>query len=629
MTRLRNRYLFLFDLVLLPMAGVLAFALRLDVFQMRGYERQLLLFLALAVPVKLVVFYWLGLYGRLWRYASTQEAILIGAAVGISTFIVAGLLFGVALPLSRVEVFPRSVLFIDALLTLVVVAGPRFAIRASAQASLRSQRRKQVRSESRVLVVGAGDAGAMIVREMADNPQLGLVPVGFVDDDERKHGMVIHGVRVLGGRELIPNLVRTEDVTEVIVAMPTAPGSVVRAILELCRRAGVPARTVPGLYAILSGQVSVSHLRPVDIEDLLRRDPVRTDVSAVEQMLKGRRVLVTGAGGSIGAELCRQIARCKPLALIALGHGENSIFAVANELQRVEPELHVARVIADVRDPERLRQVFEAHRPEIIFHAAAHKHVPLMEENVVEAVTNNVHGTANLLKAAEAYHSARFVLISTDKAVNPTSVMGASKRVAELLVQSFAQRTGGCYVSVRFGNVLGSRGSVVPLFREQIARGGPVTVTHPDIERFFMTIPEAVQLTLQAAALGGGGEVFVLDMGEPVRIADLAQDLIELSGYEVGRDIEIAYTGLRPGEKLFEELLVSGEGYTRTRCDKILAVRDSRVASLSGEELERETEELLALARSGDDRQIRAKLRRMVPEFTGACPDGADQVLGA
>jgi len=623
MTRLRNQHLFLFDLILLSMAGVLAFVLRLDVFQMRAYERQLLLFVALAVPIKLVVFYALGIYGRMWRYASTQEAILIGAAVSIATLIVAGLLFGLVLPLSNVEGFPRSVILIDALLTLPVVAGPRFAIRASGQAGLRSERRKQVGSESRVLVAGAGDAGAMIVREMAENPQLGLVPVGFVDDDVRKHGMQIRGVRVLGGREKIPYLVQAKDVAEVIIAMPSAPGAVVRAILDLCRQAGVSARTIPGLYAILSGQVSVSHLRPIDIEDLLRRDPVRTDISAVEQMLKGRRVLVTGAGGSIGAELCRQIARCRPVALIALGHGENSIFAVANELERLEPELPVARVIADVRDPDRLRQVFEAHRPEIIFHAAAHKHVPLMEENVAEAVTNNVQGTANLLKVAEAYHIARFVLISTDKAVNPTSVMGTCKRVAELLVQSFAQRTGGCYVAVRFGNVLGSRGSVVPFFREQIARGGPVTVTHPDIERFFMTIPEAVQLTLQAAALGSGGEVFVLDMGEPVRIADLAKDLIELSGFEVGRDIEIAYTGLRPGEKLYEELLASGEGYARTRCDKIMAVQDSR-GTTSGEELERETAELIALAHRGDERQVCAKLRRMVPEFTGQCTAGTD-----
>ena len=331
----------------------------------------------------------------------------------------------------------------------------------------------------------------------------------------------------------------------------------------------MPARTIPGLYDILSGQVSISQIRAIDIEDLLRREPVRTDISAVEEMLQGSRVLVTGAGGSIGSELCRQIARCKPAALILVGHGENSIYAIANELRRMWPELPISQVIADVRDRARLAQVFRAHQPETVFHAAAHKHVPLMEENVPEAITNNVQGTANLLRLAGAHQVGRFVLISTDKAVNPTSVMGATKRVAELLVQASALRSGQHYVAVRFGNVLGSRGSVVPLFREQIARGGPVTVTHPDVRRYFMTIPEAVQLVLQAAALGQGGEVFLLDMGEPIQITQLATDLIELSGFEVGRDVEIVYTGLRPGEKLFEELFVAGEEYAPTRHEKV------------------------------------------------------------
>jgi FlaA1/EpsC-like NDP-sugar epimerase len=332
-------------------------------------------------------------------------------------------------------------------------------------------------------------------------------------------------------------------------------------------------------------------------------------------MLRNCRVLVTGAGGSIGSELCRQIANCGPEALILVGHGENSIFAVANELVRFWPDLPIERVIADVRDLDRLHYVFQKHRPETVFHAAAHKHVPLMEANVAEAVTNNVQGTANLLRLAEAYGVGRFVFVSTDKAVNPSSVMGATKRVAELLVQAAARRSEWPYVAVRFGNVLDSRGSVVPLFREQIGRGGPVTITHPDVHRYFMTIPEAVQLVLQASALGQGGEVFALDMGEPIRIVDLAKDLIHLSGLEVGEDIDIVYTGLRPGEKLFEEIFLASEEYLPTRHEKIFASLNGLNGLSSGVDLEQAVEELIPLARQGDEGRIRTKLKEIVPEY--------------
>jgi len=634
---LRNRHFLLIDLLLLPATAVLSFALRLDATGMQRYVPAILLFVALAVPVKLVVFTWLGLYSRFWRYASVDEILLVTVASGISALLAAALLFGLALPLSGITGFPRSIPLIDGLLTLLVVGGPRFALRLAEQNRQRQRRRKQRRSERRVLVVGAGDAGAMIVREMRANPQVGLLPVGFVDDDERKHGVRIHGLPVLGDRERIPELVQDYQVAEVIIAMPTAPGAAIREIVGICNQADVAARTIPGLCDILSGQVSVSQIRNVDIEDLLRRDPVQTDVSAVERMLRGCRVLVTGAGGSIGSELCRQIARCEPAALILMGHGENSIFEIYNELDRGADEqrsrggggtqhatritYHASRityhaVIADVRDPERLHQVFEAYRPEILFHAAAHKHVPLMERNCPEAVTNNVQGTAHLLHLSEAFQVGRFVLISTDKAVNPCSVMGATKRVAELLVQESARRSGRAYVAVRFGNVLGSRGSVVPLFREQIARGGPVTVTHPDARRYFMTIPEAVQLVLQAAALGQGGEVFLLDMGEPIRIVDLARDLIELSGLEVGRDVDIVYTGLRPGEKLFEELLLEGEEYVRTQHEKIFISRNCDGNPVCPVGLEQAVEELIARARQGGDGLVRAKLKEIVPEYT-------------
>lgn len=620
MLSLRNRHFFLLDLILLPAAAVMAFVLRLDAKGLEVYASGILLFVAVTVPVKLVTFYLMGLYRHVWRYASVDELLRIALATGVSELVTIGLIFGIALQLFGIQAFPRSIPFIDGLLTLLVVGAPRFAVRMAEQRRERVRRRTHLRQGSKqVLVMGAGSAGAMIVKEMRANPQLGLVPVGLLDDDGAKHGLRIHGVPVLGGRDLIPALVEGVGVAEVIIAMPTAPGSAIRDILKICSQAGVPARTIPGLYDILSGQVSVNQIRNVDIEDLLRREPIQTDTSAVEDMLRGCRVLVTGAGGSIGSELCRQIALCEPAALILLGHGENSIFEMANELRQLWPKLPIKEVIADVRDLGRLRQVFAAYEPEIIFHAAAHKHVPLMELNAVEAVTNNVQGTANLLRLAEAYHVGRFVFISTDKAVNPSSVMGATKRVAEFLVHAAAQRDGTPYVSVRFGNVLGSRGSVVPVFRRQIARGGPVTVTHPEVRRYFMTIPEAVQLVLQASTLGRGGEVFLLDMGEPVRIVDLARDLIGLSGLEVGRDVDIVYTGLRPGEKLFEEILVDGEEYVPTQHAKIFAALNNSGSARLGlgcpADLEEVVEGLVALARQGDEAQIRARLREIVPGY--------------
>jgi len=613
MPDLRNRHFFLTDLVLLPAAVVVAFALRFDAMDMPRHTRSMLLFMALAVPIKLIVFRLFGLYRRYWRYASVDELMLIVLVTGVSSLLIAALLFGLAVRLAGIIWFPRSIPFIDALLTLLVVGGPRFAARLAGPRLQRQQRWRQRGPEKPVLIMGAGDAGAMIVREMQANPQLGLVAVGFLDDDPSKWGVQIHGVPVLGGRQHIPEY----DVAEVIIAMPTASGSVIREIVAICSRAGVPARTIPGLYDILSGQVSINQIRQVDIEDLLRRDAVRTDITAVERMLCGRRVLVTGAGGSIGAELCRQIARCEPAVLVLVGHGENSVFSVFNQLKRLWPGLPLYRVIADVRDADRMRQVFQIHQPQIVFHAAAHKHVPLMELNAPEAVTNNVQGTACLLKLSEAYDVERFVFISTDKAVNPVSVMGATKRVAELLVQQSARRTGRPFVAVRFGNVLDSRGSVVPLFREQIAQGGPVTVTHPEIRRYFMTIAEAVQLVLQSAVLGRGGEVFLLDMGEPIRIADLAKDMIELSGFQVGRDIDIVYTGLRPGEKLVEHLYVVGEEVVPTRHEKIFISHNSHVL-VSSADLDRAVEELLVLARRGDESALRAKLREIVPQYVPA-----------
>ena len=568
MLRSRNRYLLLLDLLLLPAATLLGFASRFEGWSWPApYERVAIAFLAVMVPLKLATSWRAGLYRRLWRYASISdlECLLTVAGGAAAASLVVGAGVFPLLPGLGVRV-PLSVLVIDAVLTLALLAAPRFFVRI-----LQRQRLGASQAEGRrVLIVGAGAAGGLIVRELRGNPQLGMVPVGLVDDDRTKHGRHIDDVLVLGPLSQIPELVMRHGVQEIIIAMPAAPGSVVRSVLHAAHDVGVPTRTVPGLFEIISGRKSVRSLRSVEIEDLLRREPVRTDFDLVRPLATGRTVLVTGAGGSIGSELCRQILRLAPSRLVVLGRGENSIFELVQELTRTFPQADVEPVICDVRDRGALREVFRRFRPHSVFHAAAHKHVPLMERNPAEAVLNNVLGTANTVRLAAEFGVERFVLISTDKAVRPTSIMGATKRLAESVVQDVSQRLGKPYVSVRFGNVLGSRGSVVPTFLRQIEAGGPVTVTHPDMRRYFMTIPEAVQLVLQAGALGQGSETFVLDMGEPVKIADLAADLIRLSGLEVGTDIEIKFTGIRPGEKLYEELFFGAECATPTVHPKVL-----------------------------------------------------------
>ena len=568
MVRSRNRYLFLLDLLALPVATLMGFASRFEGWVWpEPYPRLALAFVAVMIPVKLAISWRSGLYRRLWRYAGVSDLeclLTVGALATVASLVVGSALFPLVPGLGlRV---PFSVLVIDSVLWLALLALPRLVVRM-----LQRQRlgRRQVEGR-RVLIVGAGAAGGLIVRELRCNPQLGMLPVGLVDDDRTKHGRHIDDVLVLGPLSQIPQLVMRHGVQEIIIAMPAAPGSVVRAVVQAAHDVGVPTRTVPGLFEIISGRKSVRSLRSVEIEDLLRREPVRTDFDLVRPLATGRTVLVTGAGGSIGSELCRQILRLDPSRLVVLGRGENSIFELVQELTRTFPGADIEPLICDVRDRGALREVFRRFRPYSVFHAAAHKHVPLMERNPAEAVLNNVLGTANTVRLAAEFGVEHFVLISTDKAVRPTSIMGATKRLAESLVQDVSQRCGKPYVSVRFGNVLGSRGSVVPTFLRQIEAGGPVTVTHPDMRRYFMTIPEAVQLVLQAGALGQGSETFVLDMGEPVRIADLAADLVRLSGLEVGTDIEIKFTGIRPGEKLYEELFFSAECATPTVHPKVL-----------------------------------------------------------
>ncbi len=621
--QLRNRHFLVLDLLFALLTPVLALYLRTDGDALSLYVSSLIVSAAAFLLVKLAVFFPAGFYRRYWRYASIDELMVI-ATGGVFVLVAQTALFVVVMqPLGLVEPgFPRSIPILDGILTLFFAGGVRFSIRAVERLS---QARNDRRKRTRTLIVGAGAAGLMIVREMQSSTYADLLPVGFVDDEPSKQRTSIRGVPVLGMCNDLSRIIQETRADLVVIAMPTAPGRVIREVVTTCEHAQVPVKIIPGLYELLDGTVSVNQLRTVQIEDLLRREPVQTDIAAVQTLLRGKRVLVTGGGGSIGSELCRQILRCHPAQIVILGHGENSVFEIDNELQRLLAKTPptdgaqqplVRSMIADVRFPERLRAIFNEVKPQIVFHAAAHKHVPLMEANPCEAITNNVLGTRNVLAAAQDVGVERFVMISTDKAVNPTSVMGASKRVAELLVREAAAANGRPYVAVRFGNVLGSRGSVVLTFKQQISAGGPVTVTDPEITRYFMTVSEAVQLVLQASVLGRGGEVFMLNMGEPVKIIDLARDLIELSGLHEGRDIDIVVTGLRPGEKLYEELFVPGETYQPTRHDKIMiAVQASQSSALR---LPAAVDALIAAAYANDAAAMRAGLMQLAPEYTPA-----------
>ena len=614
----RNRVLLLLDVVGWTLLPFVALGVRLDGWEGAAiYLPRVAIFTGWAIAFQFLGMYVAGMYRRMWRYASLDELFGITVSLGIAG-VVTGLAHFTLSPLlfprgPGIQSLPRSIPIINALFAIMWSGGLRFALRYSAYRLQRIRGRQRIQ---RAIILGAGDAGSILARELLANPSLDLEPIGFIDDDVRKHGQVIYGLPVLGDRRKILEAARVHHAGTAIIAMPTAPGTVVRELRDLCQEAQLRALIIPGFEAMLTGKVNLSQLRNVQIEDLLRREPVQTDHQQVADLLSGMTVLVTGAGGSIGSELCRQITRFGVRELVLLGHGENSIFAIHNELRASHPEVRLHAVIADVRDPKRIDSVFRRFRPQAVFHAAAHKHVPLMEDNPEEAVTNNVGGTYNVVCAAERWGTKHFVLISTDKAVNPTNVMGATKRVAERLVHDAAVRCSRDFVSVRFGNVLGSRGSVVPTFQAQIASGGPVRVTHQDMTRYFMTIPEAVQLVLQAAAMGKGGETFVLDMGKPIKIVDLARDLIRLSGFEPGRDIQVEFTGLRPGEKMFEELFLGEEHHTRTTHEKIYVASNEHEPGPSS----RWIVELMQSARGGDQDAVRAMLIQYAPTLAEIPP---------
>jgi len=603
---------FALDLSTLVCAFAFVYALRFEFTPTRAQLHLALYQIPLVVLVQFAMMHLAGIYNFIWRYIGLAEIKAFALAAIGSALPILFLRMGLPERFQEWRV-PISIIILDAVFAFGGVLSLRIARRI-----LYERYEKQIQAGGRagpapkaVLLIGAGQAGVLAAREIVNRGTTGLLVKGFVDDDPAKRGAVINGVRVLGGTTDLPRLAQELEIDHVIITIARASRKDIAAIVEVCEKIPIKARIIPGLYELLDGQVTVERIRDVEIEDLLGRETVRLDEGEVQRFLGGRTVMVTGAGGSIGSEIARQVARLGPSRLLLLERAEFALFAIEQELKARYPELEILAVVGDVGDRARMRAVLSRWRPTVVFHAAAHKHVPMMESNPTEAVTNNVLGTRVLGEAAAESGVEVFVLISTDKAVRPRSIMGASKRLAELVVQDLAGRHATRFLAVRFGNVLGSAGSVIPIFREQIRRGGPVTVTDPDMVRYFMTIPEASQLVLQAGAMGLGGEIFILDMGEPVRILDLAKEMIALSGLRHGDDVDIVFTGIRPGEKLVEVLETEDEEMARTRHPKIFI---GKIASRSKEEMDAALVRLAALSAEGRENELRKVLQEVLPE---------------
>ena len=603
--RLLNRGMaFLHDLLMIPLAWLGAYILRFNLEAVPDwFWQQALNSLLLVIPVQAAVFWVFGLYRGVWRFASLPDMIRIGKSV-LSGLLIITLLLWLTRDFNGI---PRSVPVLYGILLMIFLSLPRMVYRFIKDQGARSK------SAQRVLVVGAGSAGEMLVRDLLRDPERAYLPLAFVDDDASKRGREIHGVRVMGNCDRLPRIARKLAADLIMLAVPSADKDQMQRMIASVEETGLPFRTVPPMKELMSGNVRVDQLREVMIEDLLGRDPVTLDWQAIKGGLSGRSLLITGAGGSIGSELCRQLAGLSLEKLILVENSEYNLFCIERELGESFPQLAIHSHLADVTEKGVLDRIFSRYRPQVVFHAAAYKHVPLLEEQIREAMRNNLLGTRNVALAADAHGAEEFVLISTDKAVNPANVMGASKRAAEIYCQNLNDRSETSFITVRFGNVLGSTGSVVPLFKEQIEKGGPVSVTHPDMERYFMTTREACQLIMQASVLGEGGEIFVLDMGQPVRIQYLAEQLIRLSGKKPGEDIEIEYIGLRPGEKLYEELFHEQESLQPTAHEKIL---QARYRPVPWEELTHFMEDAETACNAYDCRQLSDLLTRLVPERT-------------
>ncbi|MGM0549124.1 MAG: polysaccharide biosynthesis protein [Bacillota bacterium] len=592
--------LIIIDLFLVNLAVFSSFILRFDESWLLHFEFNYLVAITI---ISLFVLYFSSLYNKMWQYASMSELYSIfKATLAINT------LFVIYLYFFRVS-FPRSIIAINLMTDIFFLGGMRFALRLLKDFLNRNQNNK---SKNRVLIIGAGDAAEMIIREMQKHPEIGKRIIGLVDDDPAKQALEIHGYKVLGKTKKIPQLIEEYDVDEVIIAIPSAEGKTIKRFYELSNKKNVKVEIVPGVYEILKGDVSLNQIREVKVEDLLRRDQVDLISSEISAYLEAKTILVSGGGGSIGSEICRQIAKFNPEQIIILDINENTTYFLERDLKENYPNLELTSIIGSIRDKNKLEKVFNEYSPDVVFHAAAHKHVPLMETSPEEAVKNNILGTRNLAQTAADFEIDRFVLISTDKAVNPTNVMGASKRAAEMIIQTINKQVKTKFMAVRFGNVLGSQGSVIPLFKKQIAKGGPLTVTHKDITRYFMTIPEASQLVIQAGALGKGGEVFVLDMGEPVKIMELAEDLIALSGLTPYEDIDIDVIGLRPGEKLYEELLCDTEDNIATEHERIFI---NNLGAVNQQFLAKHLQRLESLAKKGTANEIILALVDLVDTY--------------
>lgn len=608
MVRLRNRIiLFTIDAFLTNFAVIFALFVRFeshfnDQF-IHYFNRYMSAFIIITV-MKLLIFYYFKLYGSIWRYASIAELMrVVGASIAGNALMIS-ILFLMGLNL------PRSVYLIVLLLDMAFIGGIRLGLR-SINHYFHSEKTDK-KTQKRIMIVGGGDAGAMVIKELRNHQSLLSKPVVIVDDDKRKHGQSVNGIPIAGGRDRIPDIAEKYRIDEIIIAIPSASKKDISDIVNICKETGAKLKILPGIYELIDEVVTINSIREVQIEDLLGRDEIRTDMDAVSGYLRDKIVMVTGGGGSIGSELCRQIAIQKPKRLIILDIYENSAYSIQNELKKKYKDLDLMVYIGSIRDKQRVNELLDKERPNVIFHAAAHKHVPLMEDSPKEAIKNNVFGTWNLASAASKNKVSKFVMISTDKAVNPTNIMGASKRLCEMLIQAINKVSETEFVAVRFGNVLGSNGSVIPLFKKQIAEGGPVTVTHEEVIRYFMTIPEAVQLVMQAGAMAEGGEIFILDMGKPVKILDLAEDLIRLSGYEPYTEIPIKIIGLRPGEKLFEELLLDEEGILATKHDKIFVAKPLEI---DFGKLETDLEELYQVIWNGSDIAVKAFVQELVPNY--------------
>lgn len=590
--------LILIDAIILSVVPIIALLLRFEGIIPTQEFQTFRTCLPWMVLISLAIFYFYGMYHRIWHYARIRDLIAIIGAVTMSQAAIFILTVMADIPI------PRSVIILTWLLNICAIGASRLMFKVNLDMVTESKGHKD-----NLLIVGAGDAGAMLVRELEQNAAATINIIGFVDDDEKKRHGRLADFPILGTVNELPQIVKENKVDEIVIAIPSADGDTVRHIDSQCRKTGAQVRIMPGIYEMVNGEMTMGKMREIRLEDLLRREPIHLDFAKITNYIAGKTVLITGAGGSIGSEISRQISRVGAKEIILLGRGENSIYEIHQELKRKFPEQIYHTVIANITDKERMARIFQRFQPQVVFHAAAHKHVPLMEIQPDEAIRNNVFGTKNVAELADANHAEIFVLISTDKAVNPTSVMGATKRTAELVLQEINQHSQTKFVTVRFGNVLGSRGSVVPLFERQIAAGGPITVTHKEMTRYFMTIPEAVQLVLQAGSQAEGGEVFLFDMGKPVKIKDMAEDLIRLHGLTPDKDIKIVYTGLRPGEKLYEELLTSEEGTTSTKHKKIFK---AQIQPLDESDLQ---QSLKTLKETTDKQVILKTLKHMIPTY--------------